>query len=241
MLLHIMFSIFCTKACLNRFCPPLFNVFSQAAVEHVLPWHGESFAAQGAAVERLELGFPTSGCFVWHRCSLRSFLLSQSALYHLLICPHLSLLGCSSLHGWGKTRRTQWKSPKMEMKNLSDIWSETVLDFSWKKRGFLVVFYFWEHGFPPLWDAFCVSCFYIKKISPEITALGLSASGSPLLLKQHQGHAKDLTPSCPCGGGGARPGGVIGGAAQMDCAAVASDVPGPCMHTPIRFLFLSVH
>lgn len=53
----------------------------------------------------------------------------------------------------------------MEVKNLSDIWPKTVLAFSWKKRGFLVVFYFWEHGFPPQWDAFCVSCFYIKKVS----------------------------------------------------------------------------
>lgn len=86
----------------------------------------------------------------------------------------------------------------------------------------------------------------LKKKSPEITAFGLSASGSP---PPEAGTTKvpcelegPLSPCmAPAEKGVPGPAGVTGGAAQMDCTALASDVPGPCLHTPIKFLLLSVH
>lgn len=84
-----------------------------------------------------------------------------------------------------------------------------------------------------------VSAVSILKKSPGVTALGLSASGSFLLLKQAtpMSHVKDLTPAERGVPGLA---GVTGGAAQMDCPVVASEVPRLCTHTLIIFLFLSV-
>lgn len=75
-----------------------------------------------------------------------------------------------------------------------------------------------------------VSAASILKKSPEITALGLSASGSILFLKQAtpRSYVKDLSPAER---GVPSLTGVTGGAAQMDCPAVACDVPGLCTHT----------
>lgn len=136
---------FLYKSLFKWFCAlPFFNVFSQAAVEHVPPLPRDGHVAWGVISRqrvllagRLELSFPTSFHFVWEVffAVVSPFWKHFAPLLHLpTSAPFMLRQPLNFLHGWGKTERAQCKSPKMEMKILSDIWPETVLDFSWKKK-----------------------------------------------------------------------------------------------------------
>lgn len=101
---------------------------------------GRCFAAKGAASRGAQAWLPHQ----WLFC-LRQIFSEVVSAFWKYFAPSLNLPTSAPfrlqqplniLHGWGETERTQCKCPKMEMKNLSDIWPETVLDFSWKREAF---------------------------------------------------------------------------------------------------------